>query len=702
MKRSLLLLPIFLGLAIISPSLRADEATDKKQRIADSVVQSAKYTDTLTDLKRQEVAMQKAGYNFQTDQRIHKESLYALVGRAQEYMVQKKWEEARIDYSQAAYHSRLLFTDPDLGNRVAEFLVQQGSCLYETGQYSKALTAIDYAKMSPGWKGGDIYQFPIIIKINIALENFDEAIKNCVAFRDKINVLRVLTKNPTGFNSEEQTSYILESAAIYLKGDLAGARAKWQEIAKINPELAKVDLFDPFQAPFNLAIARNRSDTAARANRARYFSTLADKTRDKESPDELKGGLFNLFDTDQLVPQNFSFDQAALFDWNAALVVKKEPLFYVERAYSSRQFNKYSPDRKMAPSVILGDLEKAENSNVKDSTVMRRLGDYFKVVAYDSVKPDSINENGYRKAIHFYSIALLDNPDAETTLKLRWNIRSLSNDLLGDWRPIEARKPIIQPSAPLKTALQWKEFGNELRAKEELKSALAAYDKVLEIDPKFADAYNNKGNIYLNINAYGAALELFNKAIELDPQHRVAYINRASIWDAIGEPEKAIEDATKAVQFATTPLQKQLALTKRQAYYFDQRKLDLALADNAVLLQTAPDNSENLIIGAQMQLEQQPPNLDAAQKLLEKAIALKPTLGTPQLLLALTLHLRGNGTDELSPIAKAQLDKALTVASKEDLSWISTWLRSGRINRVLNTPQGNRINNFLKLINSGA
>ena len=54
--------------------------------------------------------------------------------------------------------------------------------------------------------------------------------------------------------------------------------------------------------------------------------------------------------------------------------------------------------------------------------------------------------------------------------------------------------------------------------KSEYDSAIRDYTKAIELDPKFVDAYNNRGLSYDNKKEYDSAIRDYTKAIELDPK----------------------------------------------------------------------------------------------------------------------------------------------------------------------------------------
>jgi tetratricopeptide (TPR) repeat protein len=64
-----------------------------------------------------------------------------------------------------------------------------------------------------------------------------------------------------------------------------------------------------------------------------------------------------------------------------------------------------------------------------------------------------------------------------------------------------------------------------LRKKKEYKKALSLCDKALFIYPFFATAWNNKGNLYINLGKKKDAMECYKKAIAINPNYDLARNN---------------------------------------------------------------------------------------------------------------------------------------------------------------------------------
>jgi tetratricopeptide (TPR) repeat protein len=90
--------------------------------------------------------------------------------------------------------------------------------------------------------------------------------------------------------------------------------------------------------------------------------------------------------------------------------------------------------------------------------------------------------------------------------------------------------------------------GNALGKLGKPEEALVAYEKAIEIDQKDAQAYYNKGNALGELGKPEEALEAFDKAIELDPKFAQAYYNKGNALGKLGKPEEAIEAFDKAIE----------------------------------------------------------------------------------------------------------------------------------------------------------
>ena len=87
----------------------------------------------------------------------------------------------------------------------------------------------------------------------------------------------------------------------------------------------------------------------------------------------------------------------------------------------------------------------------------------------------------------------------------------------------------------------------------QLKEVLTDWDKLIELNPRMAIAYFNKGNTLLEMQDYVEAINAYNKAIELDAVLGEAYYNRGFVYLKMGNKEKGIADLSKAGELGVIP-----------------------------------------------------------------------------------------------------------------------------------------------------
>ena len=69
-------------------------------------------------------------------------------------------------------------------------------------------------------------------------------------------------------------------------------------------------------------------------------------------------------------------------------------------------------------------------------------------------------------------------------------------------------------------------IGDDYYGRGEFDQAIASYSKAIELDPKYENAYNNRGLAYDDQGKFDQAIADYSMAIELDPKYIDAYYNR--------------------------------------------------------------------------------------------------------------------------------------------------------------------------------
>jgi tetratricopeptide (TPR) repeat protein len=99
-----------------------------------------------------------------------------------------------------------------------------------------------------------------------------------------------------------------------------------------------------------------------------------------------------------------------------------------------------------------------------------------------------------------------------------------------------------------------------------LSQAISDYTKAIEINPKNADTYYNRGLIYYKQRNFTQAISDFTKAIEINPKNAGAYNNRGVAYYIEREYRKAWADVHKVEELGYPVTPDFLAELKKQSF----------------------------------------------------------------------------------------------------------------------------------------
>jgi len=105
------------------------------------------------------------------------------------------------------------------------------------------------------------------------------------------------------------------------------------------------------------------------------------------------------------------------------------------------------------------------------------------------------------------------------------------------------------------SALDWYNVGKYYSDKFESfdmydpKYAIVAFNRAIDLHPRFADAYVKRGRLYLRtFDNVAKAMQDFNMAIQIDPKSAEAWSLRHQVQGAFGNFEQALYDLNKAIE----------------------------------------------------------------------------------------------------------------------------------------------------------
>lgn len=124
--------------------------------------------------------------------------------------------------------------------------------------------------------------------------------------------------------------------------------------------------------------------------------------------------------------------------------------------------------------------------------------------------------------------------------------------------------------------------------KGDFAGAIADYTWAIDLDPKNARAYNNRGEARRHRGDVEGAIADFTRAIEIDPKHANTYYNRGIARRQKGDLEGAIADYTRALELEPKNAQ---AYNNRGFARKQQGDLDGAIADYTRALKIDPKHA---------------------------------------------------------------------------------------------------------------
>ena len=119
----------------------------------------------------------------------------------------------------------------------------------------------------------------------------------------------------------------------------------------------------------------------------------------------------------------------------------------------------------------------------------------------------------------------------------------------------------------------------------DLKGALAAFTKAIELDPTKAAFFGNRAAIYNLLKQPERGLVDANEAIRLNPQFATLYVIRANCYSSTHQIKRALEDYNEAIRLDPKNTD---AYNDRGLFYWRQGKNKLALEDFTRAIELSP------------------------------------------------------------------------------------------------------------------
>lgn len=112
------------------------------------------------------------------------------------------------------------------------------------------------------------------------------------------------------------------------------------------------------------------------------------------------------------------------------------------------------------------------------------------------------------------------------------------------------KSPLMASLEARREAERLDQLGRDYTAKQNFREALEMVSRAIELNPRYARAYNARGYVHLRMANYQPAIADFSEAIRLDPGYANAYHNRAVARRKVGDRAAAAADERSAAQLA--------------------------------------------------------------------------------------------------------------------------------------------------------
>ncbi|MEM1148401.1 MAG: tetratricopeptide repeat protein [Pseudomonadota bacterium] len=150
------------------------------------------------------------------------------------------------------------------------------------------------------------------------------------------------------------------------------------------------------------------------------------------------------------------------------------------------------------------------------------------------------------KAFAFSGLLLISGPDFGPSDKMFEELKTApteeeANDIALDIWASWMESGSHAADLVMERAVQAQSFGD-------LERARALYDRVIAIQPDYAEAWNRRATLFLSQENYGEALRDVNEALRLEPRHFGAWGGLGAVLERLGSNDEAIQAYQKALE----------------------------------------------------------------------------------------------------------------------------------------------------------
>jgi tetratricopeptide (TPR) repeat protein len=113
---------------------------------------------------------------------------------------------------------------------------------------------------------------------------------------------------------------------------------------------------------------------------------------------------------------------------------------------------------------------------------------------------------------------------------------------------VMARLAFAETAIKKSNATYWFDKGYALLKAGGNEEAIMTFTRVIQLNPRFLDAYFDRGLAYAKLGDHLKAIKDFDRAIELNPKYVNAYYFRGATYGKLGDLQQEIKDFRTAAR----------------------------------------------------------------------------------------------------------------------------------------------------------
>jgi len=176
------------------------------------------------------------------------------------------------------------------------------------------------------------------------------------------------------------------------------------------------------------------------------------------------------------------------------------------------------------------------------------IQDYSKAIELNPENAETYYNRGkakiflidYLNTKMYLMVRKASNYDKKDSIEIKKVILVETNEAIKDYTKAIELDP--------KYAISYNNRGNAKGLLRDYDEAIQDYTRAIELNPENVATYNNRGRAKIFLIDYHGAIQDYDKAIELDPKYAISYNNRGNAKRLLGDYDEAIQDYTKVIQ----------------------------------------------------------------------------------------------------------------------------------------------------------